>query len=63
VDINSTVAEVLRSPDASFMPNIGNDGRFIVQMDMGTTVGTRGQTVVKVVVGYDGNVITAYPVK
>jgi hypothetical protein len=63
VDINSTVAGVLRSRGASFLPNAGNDGRFIVQMDVGTTVGTKGQTAVKVVVGYDGNVITAYPVK
>lgn len=63
VDINDTVAGVLRSRGASFLPNAGNDSRFIVQEDLGTVVGTGGQTSVKVVVGYDGNVITAYPVK
>jgi hypothetical protein len=63
VDINSTVESVLRSRGASFLPNAGNDSRFIVQEDVGTVVGTRGQTSVKVVVGYDGNIITAYPVK
>jgi hypothetical protein len=30
---------------------------------MGMVVGTRGETFVKVVVSYDGRVITAYPVK
>lgn len=62
-DINNTVAGVLRSRGASFLPNVGNDSRFIVQEDLGTVVGAGGQTSVMVVVGYDGNVITAYPVK
>jgi hypothetical protein len=63
VDINGTVEDVLRSQGASFLPNAGVDSRFVVQEDVGTAIGTRGETSVKVVVGYDGNVITAYPVK
>jgi hypothetical protein len=66
VDINGSVAEGLRSPNASFLPNSGPGAApesFIVRTDLGRTIGTKGQTVVKIVVSNDGRVITAYPVK
>ncbi len=64
VDINGTVANALRSEGASFLPNAGAvTDRFIVRTNMGTVVGTRGETVVKAVVSNDGHIITTYPVK
>jgi len=64
VDINGSVANALRSEGASFLPNAGTAAdRFIVRTNMGSVVGTRGETFVKVVVSNDGRIITAYPVK
>ncbi len=64
VDINGTVANALRSEGASFLPNAGAvTDRFVVRTNMGTVVGTRGETVVKAVVSNDGHIITTYPVK
>lgn len=64
VDINGAVANALRSDGASFLPNAGSaTDRFIVRTNIGTAVGTRGETFVKAVVSNDGRIITAYPVK
>ena len=38
-------------------------GTYIVEADIGTVVGTKGETVIRAVVGADGKVITAFPVK
>jgi hypothetical protein len=62
VDINGSVAGALRSEGATFWPNPGGTAdSFIVRTEMDTAVGTKGQTVVKVVVSNDGRVITSYP--
>jgi len=62
VDINQTVADALRSEGATFWPNSGGTAdSFVVRTQMDTVVGTKGQTIVKVVVADDGRVITAYP--
>ncbi|NYI70205.1 hypothetical protein GGQ54_000765 [Naumannella cuiyingiana] len=64
VDIDGSVAGALRSEGASFLPNAGTaTDRFVVRTNMGSIVGRRGETFVKVVVSNDGRVITAYPVK
>jgi len=64
VRINSSVASALRSEGASFMPNAGTaTDRLIVRSNMGSVVGARGETWVKVVVSNDGHIITDYPVK
>lgn len=64
VDINGSVAGGLRSEGASFLPNAGTaTDRFIVRTNMGSILGTRGETFVKVVVSNDARIITAYPVK
>jgi hypothetical protein len=50
----------------TFLPNTGSGAaayRFIVRTDLGTVIGTKGQTAVKVVVSNDGRIITVYPVK
>jgi hypothetical protein len=46
------------------MPNAGTaTDRLIVRSNMGSVVGARGETWVKVVVSNDGHIITDYPVK
>ncbi len=63
-NINGSVANALRSDGASFLPNTGTaTDRFIGRTNMGSVVGTRGETFVKVVVSNDGHGITAHPVK
>ena len=66
VDINRSVANALRSEGASFLPNTASGAAvdsFVVRTNLGTVIGTKGQTAVKVVVSNDGRIITAYPVK
>lgn len=61
---NGTIANALRSDAATFLPNAGGaaDG-FIVRTNVGSVIGTKGQTYVKAVISNDGRIITAYPVK
>lgn len=54
--------QALRSPGAVFRPD-AQAGRFIVETDMGRTIGTRGESWLKIVVGDDGRIITGYPAK
>lgn len=64
IDINGTIANALRSDGASFLPNAGGAAdTFIVRTNVGSVIGTKGQTFVKAVVANDGRIITAYPVK
>jgi hypothetical protein len=64
VDINGTIANALRSDGAAFLPNAGGAAdSFIVRTNVGSVIGTKGQTVVKAVISNDGRIITAYPVK
>lgn len=64
VDINGTIASALRSDTATFLPNAtGAADSFIVRTNVGSVIGTKGQTYVKAVISNDGRIITAYPVK
>ncbi|MGH8879209.1 MAG: RHS repeat-associated core domain-containing protein, partial [Stackebrandtia sp.] len=64
VDINGTIASSLRSDAATFLPNAGGAAdSFIVRTNVGSVIGTKGQTYVKAVISNDGRIITAYPVK
>ncbi len=64
VDINGTIANALRSDAATFLPNAGGVAdSFIVRTNVGSVIGTKGQTYVKAVISNDGRIITAYPVK
>lgn len=62
VDPHGAIAEALRSPNAVFSPN-NVDGSFRVMTDLGRAVGSRGETAIRVVVGNDGKIWTAFPVK
>lgn len=59
-EAQSWIAEGLRSRGASFKPN-GLDGTFKMEVDMGRTVGTKGQTGIRIIVANDGRVINAFP--
>jgi hypothetical protein len=61
VDPSQLITDALSSPNASFHPNT-IDGAFNVITDLGTTTGSKGQTSIKVVVGWAGKIWTAYPV-
>jgi len=57
------VQQALRSPNARFLPNPQIPNTFQVVTDLGTTIGTKGQTSIRAIVGFDGRVINAFPVK
>jgi hypothetical protein len=59
--VRSLVAEALKSHHAVFTPN--NDRSFRVVTDLGHTIGTRGETKIRVIVDYEGNIWNAFPVK
>ncbi len=62
VDIQQAIRQALTSPDAAFLPN-NKPNSFVVVTDLGKQIGTAGETAVKVVVGNNGQIWTAYPVK
>ncbi|MBE0367045.1 hypothetical protein [Pseudoalteromonas aurantia] len=60
-DVRSIVQEALRSPDTKFMPN--PDGGFRVVTDLGRKIGSKGETSIRIAVGENGKIWTAFPVK
>jgi hypothetical protein len=59
---SALIKEALSSNSAKFLPN-DVAGSFRIVTDMGRVVGTRGETSLRVVVGQDGKIWTAFPVK
>ncbi|HEV7680261.1 MAG TPA: kelch repeat-containing protein [Candidatus Dormibacteraeota bacterium] len=62
VDANAAIGDALRSADAVFSPN-NVEGAFRVTTNLGRVIGSRGETALRVVVGDDGAIWTAFPVK
>lgn len=60
--VRSWIQDALKSPDAKFYPN-NRPGSFKVITNLGTRIGTGGQTSIQIIVGTDGKIRTAYPVK
>ncbi len=58
---NALLREALSSPSARFLLN--DAGSFKVVADLGRAIGTKGQTGIKAVVDFAGNVITWFPVR
>ncbi|HRP03163.1 MAG TPA: RHS repeat-associated core domain-containing protein [Candidatus Kapabacteria bacterium] len=56
------VQKALRSQNARFLPNDQIPNTFQVISNIGTTIGTKGQTSIRVIVNYEGKVINAFPV-
>jgi hypothetical protein len=63
VDPYSAIEDALRSPDAQFYPNPQIPGTFKLVADLGQTIGSAGQTAVRVIVTDAGKIVTAFPVK
>ncbi|WP_438422328.1 hypothetical protein [Aquimarina macrocephali] len=57
------VQEALRSPNAQFLSNPNLLNTFRVHTNLGRVIGTKGQTSVRVIVGFDSKVINAFPIK
>jgi RHS repeat-associated protein len=62
VDQHALIEEALRSDRALFRPNSRPDS-YRLTYDAGRTVGTSGESAIRVVVGNDGSIWTAFPVK
>jgi RHS repeat-associated protein len=60
VDPHGAIAQALRSAGARFLPN--SETSFKVIADLGTAVGSKGQTGVRVIVDFTGRIISAFPV-
>ena len=61
-EVRGLVQEALRSSDARFLPNPNIPGTFRVVTDLGRSVGRNGRQGLRVIVGFDGKVINAFPV-
>lgn len=61
-DVSGWIKEALSSPDAQFLPNNRPDS-FRILVDMGRAIGTKGEQIIQIIVGADGKIWTAYPVK
>jgi len=61
VNPNTALREALRSPAGKILPNDGSS--FKVVTDLGRVVGSRGETGVRVIVDFEGRVVTWFPVK
>jgi hypothetical protein len=57
---HGAIAQALRSADATFLPN--GKTSFKVIADLGTAVGSKGQTGVRVIVDFTGRIVSAFPV-
>lgn len=67
VDQQAAIREALMSDAATFRPNyvsgVLSDDSFRVVTDLGRPIGANGETAIRVVVGTDGTIWTAFPVK
>jgi hypothetical protein len=58
---NALLQEALSSPNAKFLPN--DAGSFKVVTDLGRAIGTKGETGVRAIVDFAGDVVTWFPVR
>ncbi len=59
---NALLKEALSSSSAKFLPN-SVEGSYKVITDLGRVIGTNGETSLRVIIGQDGKIWTAFPVK
>jgi RHS repeat-associated protein len=60
-DAKAAIADALRSGEAVFLSNGGRGFRIVA--NLGRQVGSRGETGVRVILGFDGKIWTAFPVR
>ena len=61
VDTSAAIREALESERAMFLPNSRPDS-FRIVTDLGRPVGEQGETALRVIIGEDGKIWTAFPV-
>jgi hypothetical protein len=61
-EVRRIIYAALRSRNAQFLPN-NQPNSYVVITNLGRKIGTKGETRVKVVVGGNGKIWTAYPIK
>jgi hypothetical protein len=61
VDPTWAIRQALMSPNAAFLPN-NVSGAFRVVTNLGFPVGAAGERAIRVIVGWDGKIWTAFPV-
>jgi hypothetical protein len=61
------VRAALRSRNATFKPNYiegkFDASRFVIETNLRRPVGTKGETGVKIVLNWEGKIITAFPIR
>lgn len=60
--VNDWIQEGLRSQNAQLLPN-NQEGSYKIITDLGRTIGTKGETKIQIILGGDGKIWTAYPIK
>ncbi len=64
-EIQRWINQALTSPNALFYtnPDTTKEGTYMILTDMGYSIGSKGEHIMKVVIDSLGNIITAYPIK
>ncbi|WP_243290704.1 SAR2788 family putative toxin [Bacillus sp. FJAT-47783] len=61
--VNKWIKEALNSKNVSVSLNDSKKLSFIIIADLGKKIGTKGETKIKIVIGWDSIIWTAYPIK
>ncbi|MFP3417999.1 SAR2788 family putative toxin [Bacillus sp. SIMBA_154] len=61
--VNKWIKEALQSKSVSFTINNNKKLSFVITANLKKKIGTKGETKIKIVIGWDGKIWTAYPIK
>ncbi|MCY7686000.1 SAR2788 family putative toxin [Bacillus altitudinis] len=61
--VNKWIKEALQSKNVSFTINNNKKLSFVITANLKKKIGTKGETKIKIVIGWDGKIWTAYPIK
>lgn len=61
--VNKWIKEALQSKNISFSINNNKKLSFVITANLGKKIGTKGEKKIKIVIGWDGKIWTAYPIK
>lgn len=61
--VNKWIKEALQSKNLSFTINDNKKLSFVITANLKKKIGTKGETKIKIVIGWDGKIWTAYPIK
>lgn len=61
--VNKWIKEALQSKNLSFTISDNKKLSFVITANLKKKIGTKGETKIKIVIGWDGKIWTAYPIK